>query len=78
MGFLLFTISRPALGHTQPSVRWDIMGREPGHEADNLHPSSAKVKSVWSYASTPPCIFMMQCLVKHRDICTHTLSPCYA
>jgi hypothetical protein len=25
-----------------------------GHEADHSPPSSAKVKNVWSYTSTPP------------------------
>jgi len=31
-------------------VKW------PGHEAEHLHPSSAKVKTAWSYASVPPCL----------------------
>jgi hypothetical protein len=39
----------------------------PGHEADQSSPSSAKVKNAWSYTSTPQYVFMVWCLVKHRD-----------
>jgi hypothetical protein len=38
-----------------------------GCEADNSHPSSAKVKDAWSHASIPICIFMAWYLAKHRD-----------
>jgi hypothetical protein len=38
--------------------------KRPGREAD---PSSAKVKNVWSYISTPQDAFIAWCLVKHRD-----------
>jgi hypothetical protein len=47
-----------ALRPTQPPIQW-IAGdftlgvKRPGHEADLSPPSSAKVKSVWSYTSTP-------------------------
>jgi hypothetical protein len=41
--------------------------RRLGHKADHLPPSSAKVKNVWSYTSTHPCVFMAWDLVKHRD-----------
>jgi hypothetical protein len=37
-----------------------------GHEADHSPPSTAEVKSEWSYASTPSYVFIAQCLVKHR------------
>jgi hypothetical protein len=30
-------------------------------------PSSAKVKDVWSYTSTPQYVFMALYVVKHRD-----------
>jgi hypothetical protein len=73
MGFFLFaTVSRLALGHTQPSIQW-ILGtltprvKQLGHKADYSPPSSAEVKNAWSYASTPPYIFMACCLVKYRD-----------
>jgi hypothetical protein len=29
-------------------------GKRPGREADHSPPSSAEVKNVWSYTSTPP------------------------
>jgi len=38
-----------------------------GCEADYSSPSSAKVKNVSSYTCTPPYVFMVQCLIKHRD-----------
>jgi hypothetical protein len=37
----------------------------PGREADHSPPSSAEVKNVWSYNSTPPFFFMEWCVVKH-------------
>jgi hypothetical protein len=37
-----------------------------GHEADHW-PSSTKIKYVWSYTSIPLYIFMVLCLIKHRD-----------
>jgi len=38
-----------------------------GCEVDHSPLPWAKVKNVWSYTSTPPHVFMMCCLVKHRD-----------
>jgi hypothetical protein len=38
-----------------------------GHEADHLPRSSADVKNVRSYTSTPPDVFMMWYLVKPKD-----------
>jgi hypothetical protein len=32
--------------------------KRPGREADYLPPSSAEVKSAWSYTSTPQYVFM--------------------
>jgi hypothetical protein len=37
-----------------------------GHEVDDSPPSSAKVKTVWSYASTAPYVFMAWCSVKQK------------
>jgi hypothetical protein len=53
---LLVTVSRPALGPTQPrtqSVRGLLsLGiKRTGSEADHSHPYSAKVKNQWSYTS---------------------------
>jgi hypothetical protein len=65
-------MSRMALGSTQPPFQW-ILGatslrvKQPGREADHLPPSSAEVKNVWSYTSTPQHVFMAWCLVKQRD-----------
>jgi hypothetical protein len=42
-------------------------GESAGCEADHSPPSSAEVKNVWSYTSTPQYVFMAWCLVKHRD-----------
>jgi len=61
MEFILFTTtSRPALEPTQPPIQ-RVQGapptpgvKQPGREADHSPPSSAEVKNVWSYTSTPP------------------------
>jgi len=60
LGIPLFTtISRPALGPTQPSVKY-VSGAHtlgvkwPGLEADHSPPSSAEVKIAWSCTSNPP------------------------
>jgi hypothetical protein len=39
--------------------------KQPGREADHSPLTSAKVKKTWMYTSTPPYVFMAQCLVKH-------------
>jgi hypothetical protein len=36
-------------------------------EADNSPPSSAEVKNMWRYTSTPHYVFMAWCLVQHKD-----------
>jgi hypothetical protein len=41
--------------------------KRPGREADHPPPSSAEVENAWSYTSTPQYVFMVWCLVKHRD-----------
>jgi hypothetical protein len=40
--FLYFTVSRPTLGPTQPSIQWVELT---GGEAEHSPPSSAKVKN---------------------------------
>jgi len=56
--------SRSALWLTQPSNQ-SFPGtlckgvNRPESEADHLPPSNAAVENVWSYAATPPYIFMM-------------------
>jgi hypothetical protein len=51
-GYFLFgtTVSRPALGPTQP-----LEALTPGREADNS-PPSIDVKNAWKYTSTPPYV----------------------
>jgi hypothetical protein len=51
-------------------TRGSFPGGRPGREADHSPPSSAVVKNAWSYTSTPQYIFMVWCLVKHRDYFT--------
>jgi hypothetical protein len=47
--FLFTTVSRTALGHTQPPIQW-VLGalslgvKRPGREADHSPPSNAEVK----------------------------------
>jgi hypothetical protein len=61
--FLFTTLSRPVLGPTQPPNQWipgvlSLAVKLPEHEADNSPPSSAEVKNVWNYISTPQYAFM--------------------
>jgi hypothetical protein len=37
--------------------------KRPRREADHLLPTSAEVKKMWTYTSTPPCGFMACCLI---------------
>jgi hypothetical protein len=58
-----FTSSRPALGPIQPHNQWVPEGLSPGvkrleREADHSPPTSAEVKKMWIYTSTPPYAFM--------------------
>jgi hypothetical protein len=51
------TVSRPALGPTQPPIQW-VLGalslgvKRPWCEADHSPPPNAEVKNMWSYAFT--------------------------
>jgi hypothetical protein len=72
--FLFTTVSRTALGPTQPPLQWALgvlsFGvKQPGHDADYSPPTSAKVKNAWSYTSTPQYVFMAWHLVKHSLPC---------
>jgi len=44
-----------------------------GREADHSPPSSAEVKSAWSYISTSPYVLITWYLVKHKDNFTVTV-----
>jgi hypothetical protein len=61
--FLFSTLSRPALGSTQPPIQWVPGAPSPGvkrpkREAGHSSPTSAEVKKMWIYTSTPPYAFM--------------------
>jgi hypothetical protein len=61
--FLFSTLSRPVLGFTRPPIQW-VSGallkgiKRPGRECDHSPPTSAEVKKMWIYISTPPYAFM--------------------
>jgi hypothetical protein len=38
--------------------------KRPGREVDHSPPTTAEVKKMWIYTSTPPYAFMAQCLIK--------------
>jgi hypothetical protein len=50
--------SRSALGSTQPPTKWVPGVKRQGREADHSPPTSAEVKKVWIYTSTPLYVFM--------------------
>jgi hypothetical protein len=62
--FLSSTSSRPALGSTQPAIQW-VLGalspgaKRPGREVDQSPSTSAEVKKMFIYISTPPYVFMV-------------------
>jgi len=59
--YFFATASRPALVSTQPPIQ-RLLGTIPltvkqlGCEADYSPPPNVKLKNLWSYASTPPCL----------------------
>jgi hypothetical protein len=64
------TMSRPALGSTQPPFEWVPGALSPevkrqGREADHSTPASAEVRKMWIYTSTPPYAFMAYCLISY-------------
>jgi hypothetical protein len=64
---------RPAVGHTHPPIHWDLFIpriKQPGRQADHPPQTIASVKKTWNYTSTLSCVFMAQCLVKHKDSST--------
>jgi hypothetical protein len=53
--------SRPAVGSTQLTIQWVPGALSPGvkrlgREADHSPPTSAELKKMWVYTSTPPFI----------------------
>jgi hypothetical protein len=70
--FFSFTMSGSAQGSTQSPIYSVLLAlytsriKQSAREAYQSPPSSAKVKNVWSYTSTP-YFFMAWCLMKHRN-----------
>jgi hypothetical protein len=67
--FPFTTVSRPALGPTQPPIQrlpgdLSLRIKQPGRETEHSPPSSAVIKNAWSYTSTPQYAFMAWCSVK--------------
>jgi hypothetical protein len=59
--FLFTTVSRPALGPTQPPIQLvpgtlSVGVNRPGREADHSPTSIVEVKNAWTYTSTPPTV----------------------
>jgi hypothetical protein len=79
--FLFITASRPYLGPSQPPIQWVLgslsMGMKRSElEAHHSPPSSAEVKTTWSYAPTPQYAFMVWCSVKDTGTTLlHLTSP---
>jgi hypothetical protein len=74
------TSSRPALGPTQPPIQGVPRAlssgvKRPWREFDHSLPTSAEVKKIWIYTTTPQYIFMGWCLIKHRENFTLPLTP---
>jgi hypothetical protein len=68
--FLFTTVSRMALGPTQPPIQWvpvapSLGVKRPGHETDHSPPSSTRMRG--AIPPLPQYVFMVWCLVKHRD-----------
>jgi hypothetical protein len=59
LGIFFNTMSKPALGSTQPPIQWvpgalSLGVKQPGHEADHQLHLVLKAKNACSCTSTPP------------------------
>jgi hypothetical protein len=60
----LETIEPPTQGVPRASSP-DV--QRPRHEADHLLPFDVAVKNAWRVTSTPPYIFIVLCILKHKE-----------
>jgi hypothetical protein len=49
----------------------------PGHEANHSLQSNAKLKNSWSYAFTPPYVFVISSLIKDTENFTKKFGLCF-
>jgi hypothetical protein len=47
----------------QPPIQWVPGALLPGVKADHSPPTTAEVKKMWAYTSTPPYVFVAYCLI---------------
>jgi hypothetical protein len=67
--FLFSTVSKPALGLSQPPIQWvpgdlSLGVKRSGREVHHSPTSSAEFKNAWSCTSAPQYAFMAWCTVK--------------
>jgi hypothetical protein len=75
--FLLHSVqtsheAHPALYTVGTGASFPMWGNQLGHGSDHSPPSSAKVENGGAIPSLPPHIYMVWCLIKHRDNFTYT------
>jgi hypothetical protein len=79
LGFVRIWVSMSVVRHPASypmGIRDSFVGvKRPGRDADHSPPSIAEVKNAWSYTFTPQYVFMVWCLVKHRDNFTFIFIP---
>jgi hypothetical protein len=70
--FSLFKNVHSSPGANTTSYSMDVMdsflrGKVSRAKVDHSSPSSAEIKNAWSYTSIPSYVFLVWCLIKHRD-----------
>jgi hypothetical protein len=79
--FLFTTVTRTALGPTQPPIQWVSVAlslgiKRPGCEADHSPPSSADVKNAWSLVKAQRQLYLYIYLLLIIFIHRFVLLPC--